>query len=261
MNIFFHLIHADMRAFKSDYIPDMIDIVIYISVVTLVAGYMMPLVGVQRDFVLLTFTGTVGSAVSFRAFPNISMMVSDLSGDRSIEQRLILPIPAWLMLTAKVCSLFLMGLAICAWVFPVGLLLLWNTFPFENFSIWRVALIMILACSFFSALTLFMASIINTPQQIGRVWGRALFPLWFFGGLQFTWQKLHDIFPAAAYIDLLNPYLLAIEGTRAAMVGQDGNLPYWYCAFGLFFLTLLALIVGVKRLRNKLDYVVEHSSF
>jgi len=259
LSIFVNLVRADLRAFWGSYRSETEDMLIYIAVVTLVTGYMMPLFGVPLPFVLLSFTGIVGSAVSFRTFDNISGTVSDLCGDRAIDQRLILPVPSWMTLAATVTSFFLRTMCVCVWVLPLGLLLLWGIFPLEHLSLWRYAVMLVLAAFFFSAFSLVMASMIDAPHQLGRAWIRVLFPLWFFGGLQFTWEKLHGVVPLLAYVDLINPYVYTMEGMRTALTGPSGNLPFWACVLGLVVLSAFAFLVGVARLKGKLDYVSENT--
>src|SRR3989338_2855428 len=135
MKIFTQLIRADLAAFKSVAFSDTIDVLIWVAVVTLINGYLFPLFGVPREFVLMSFAGTVSTAVSFRTMAGIYNLVTDLYGDRQIAQKLILPIHAVWIFVAMVISNFVMALCVSLFVLPLGVLILWYLFPSLSVSI------------------------------------------------------------------------------------------------------------------------------
>ena len=92
-------------------------------------------------------------------------------------------------------------------------------------------------------------------MQIGNVWMRFIFPLYVFGGFQFTWYTLYNFSPRFAVLNLFNPMLYGIEGMRGAILGQQGYLPFWYCAGALVVLTALFFVVGYRRLKKQLDFI------
>ena len=84
---------------------------------------------------------------------------------------------------------------------------------------------------------------------------RFVYPLWFLGGFQYSWQVLYDFSPLFAYVSLLNPVLYVMEGTRAAILGQEGSLNFWLCILMLIFFTLLCGWHALKQLKRQLDYI------
>ncbi|HXW53345.1 MAG TPA: ABC transporter permease [Myxococcota bacterium] len=253
--IFFQLIKAELKAYKPMALSETIDLLVWVAVLTVINGLVLPALHVPREFLLISFSGTVASAVSFKSYPNIANLVADVHGDQTIKQRLILPIPPWMGFFAMVVSTFLITLWTALWAFPLGLPFMWQLMDFSGISLWRFLVIMLASAWFFSALPLLMTSFIPSPRLVGRVWLRFLFPLWFFGGFSFTWEKFYEAIPWLAIIDLMNPYLYMMEGARVALLGPPGNLPFWLDVSMLLVLSIICFVFGVKRLRKQIDAV------
>ena len=108
---------------------------------------------------------------------------------------------------------------------------------------------------FFSVFAIWVASFVKSPHQMGKVFIRFIFPLWFFGGLQFTWFKLYGVAPLLAYMDLLNPYIYATEAMRTALLGPTANLDFGFCLGMLLFLMIFCFTHAYWRFKKQLDFV------
>lgn len=236
-------------------LSETIDLLVWVFVLITINGFILPLLHVPSEFILISFVGTVSSSISFRSYPNIVNLVGDIHGDRIITQRLILPISPWMVFLAMAISCFLITMWICIWVLPLSLTIMWQFVDIKNISLIKFGLIFVVSSWFFSVLPLFMASFIKNPRLVGKVWMRFLFPLWFFGGFQFTWFALYEALPAIAIADLINPYLYMMEGNRVAILGQPGNLPFWLDMLMLVLLSCLCFLLGVKRLKKQMDII------
>jgi len=117
------------------------------------------------------------------------------------------------------------------------------------------ALVWLVSALFFSVFAIWIASFVKGPQQMGKVFMRFVFPLWFFGGFQFTWAKLHSVSPWLAYLDLANPYIYAMEAMRTTVLGPQGNLNFWLSLGVLLLLAVLVFIHAFKRFKKQLDFV------
>ena len=100
-----------------------------------------------------------------------------------------------------------------------------------------------------------IASFVKNLAAIEHVWLRFILPLWFFGGTQFSWQTIYNIAPYIGYLTLLDPLVYVMEGMRAAVLGQEGNLPFWLCVAVLWVLTVVFGWWAIKRLKTRLDFV------
>ena len=189
----------------------------------------------------------------FEVMENVARLIADLQGERSITYSLTLPLPQWMVFVRIALSNALQAMAIAIFILPMAKILLWNHFDISNMSLIRVITIFILAHVFYGFFSLWLASMVKNLEAIGDVWMRVVFPLWFLGGYQFTWASFVAKSPALAYLNLLNPLLYCMEGVRAAVMGQEGYLPFWWCCAALVFFTTLVGTVGTIKMKQKLD--------
>ncbi|MES2504566.1 MAG: ABC transporter permease [Myxococcota bacterium] len=253
--IFGQLVWADLKAFKQNALSEVIDLLVWLVVVLTINVYLLPLFGVPTQYLMISFSGSLASSVSFRMFPGIYNLVNDINGDRQIAQKLILPIHPAFVFAAMILAFFISTLWVSIWSFPVSILIMRQLNPsFEIlwghfFAIWVVSAL------FFSTFSVWVASYVKGPQQMGKVFTRFVFPLWFFGGFQFTWHKLYGVSPWLAYLDLVNPYIYAMEGMRTAVLGPEGNLDFGLCIAMLLVLMLLTFTHAFRRFKKQLDFV------
>ena len=253
--IFKELLRTDLKVFKQ-VIPDrLINLLIWVTIMITVNGYLLPSFGLSASYGSFILAGLAVSAGLFEVFPSVVALVTDFEGDQTISYYLTLPLPTWLVWFRLVIYYALSSAALAVLVLPYGQLLLWNTFTLVHVHIVKFALIFTLTSLFYGALTLLMASFVKNMATIGNVWMRFLFPLWFLGCFQFSWAILHKRAPLLALVNLLNPVTYAMEGTRAAVLGQEQYLPFWVCVALLTCYTVLFTLIAIKRLRKRLDSV------
>ncbi len=189
----------------------------------------------------------------FEVMENVSRLISDLQGERSITYALTLPLPQWMVFFRIAISNALQGMAIAIFILPMAKVLLWNNFCLDQMCLYKFLIIFVLSHLFYGFFSLWLASMVKNLEAIGDVWMRVVFPLWFLGGYQFTWASFVAKSPALAYLNLLNPLLYCMEGVRAAVMGQEGYLPFWWCCAALVFFTTLVGTVGTIKMKQKLD--------
>jgi ABC-type multidrug transport system permease subunit len=92
-------------------------------------------------------------------------------------------------------------------------------------------------------------------SELGTVWSRMIFPMWFMGGFQFSWFAFYKVFPTMAIISLCNPMIYLTEMTRVAISGQEGYINFWLCVLAAIGFAALFMFLALYRLKKKLDYV------
>jgi ABC-type polysaccharide/polyol phosphate export permease len=255
MKIFWQLIRADLVAFKQVAWSETLDLLIWACVVLTINVYLLPLFGVPTTYILISFSGTLASAISFRTFPMIYNLVGDIYGDRQISQKLILPIHPAAIFGAMIISTCLTSLWVSMWAVPAALIIIHHLMPELMINIGYFTCVWLVSALFFSVFSIWVASFVKGPQQMGKVFIRFMFPLWFFGGFQFTWEKLYGQAPMLAYIDLLNPYIYAMEAMRTAVLGPEGNLDFGLCILALLVMAIFAFTHAFRRFKKQLDFV------
>ena len=119
----------------------------------------------------------------------------------------------------------------------------------------RFLVALIITNTFFSFFTLWGASFTKSVSTLDSMYMRVFDPLYYLGGYHCSWKIMYKISPMFAYCNLLNPYLYAFEGMRAAMLGGEGFLPFTLSMVVLIAATVFFGIWGIKRLKKRLDFI------
>ena len=253
--IFFQMLRADLLIFKKEVVDKIINSMIYTTTFIVISAYLLPSFGVSSSYGLMIAAGLVAGVGIFELFMAVVNFTQDLEGDRMINFYLTLPIPAWIIFAKKAVYSAITAGVISLFVLPVTKLLLWNQFSLISINWFKFALIFVVMNFFWGIMALFLVTTIKHMGQISNVWMRVVFPLYIFGGFQFTWYSMYAISPWFAIVDLGNPFVYGIEGTRAALLGQAGYLNFWLCVGVLAVLCVVIFLIALRRLKTKLDYV------
>ena len=249
------LLQTDLELFKRTILDKLIDLSIWIVTMVAVTAYLMPSFGLSQGYTGFLIASLVASAGLFELYTSATNLVSDFYGDNITSYYVTLPMPSWLTFVEKIIYYTINCSVIGIVVLPLSKLLAWNSFSFAECSFPKFFLIFVLSNLFYGAFTIWIASKIPGLEMIGSVWMRFVYPLWFLGGFQYSWNVLYEYNPPLAYISLLNPITYAMEGHRAAILGQPGSLNFWVCVLMLLVFTLLFGWHGMKLLKKKLDYI------
>lgn len=253
-SIFKSLLTADLVILGKNLKDKVIDTFIWVAITLVVMAYIMPSFGLL-DYGSFQLAGLVGSAGLFELWPSAMGLVSDFDGDRVIESHLILPLRPWVVLAKMVCYYALGALLLGLLVIPMGKLVLLDKFALSDISVLNTAIIILLTSIFFGVFTLWIACRVPNISKMGNVWMRFIFPMWFLGGFQFSWYKLYGITPYLAYANMLNPMNAIMEGTRSALLGSEGYLPFWMSVSVLVGFIFLCWVDAYRRLKVRLDFV------
>ena len=248
------LIRVDFKTFLTEYAGKIIDSIIWIVITMGITKYILPALGIPVGYSLIAYSGLLATSPLMESFPNAMGTAADLTGPRTINYDLLLPLPSWCILLQRACSFSLRSAAVCLFLLPLGKLFLWDELNLLTISWFKFTIIFVLTNIFSGVFSLFLGSTIKNLVT-DHTWMRFVFPLWFLGGFQFTWYSLYAVSPIVAYIDLLNPFIHITEGTRAVLLGQEHYLPFWTCVAALCFFTLFFSYVTIIRIKKQLDFV------
>lgn len=254
-NVFKNLVHSDLLAFKEVFIDKLIDMGIWVVLTLVVMGYIMPYFGLKSDFGPVQLGGVVATVGLFELYGSVMYFVSDLEGNRIVNYSLTLPAQSWIALISKATYYAIIYVVLSLFMIPIGKLVLWNQLDMATISFSKLLLAIVCSNIFFACFTIWCSSIIKNLQNIGAVWARYIFPMWFMGGFQFSWLSLLSALPWVAYISLLNPMIYITECTRSAMLGPVGYMNYWICIGAILAFSFISLVVGIYNLKKRLDYV------
>lgn len=254
-NIFKTIMHLKLQVFFSRIIGHMIDYTIWVVCTTLVSGYLMQAFGMTSAYGPFQFTGCLASVGLFELYGSVSTMLMDFEGDQVINYHLMLPTSAVTVFLAMVCYYASVGIMTSLFLLPMAKLILWQHISVSAIAWLPLALIMIVANLFCGAFSLWVTTLIPDFDHLGSLWSRFIFPLWFLGGFQFSWQVIHDKVPAIAYVMLINPVMYMMEGMRAALLGPQGYFNVRLCIGVLCLFSLVCFADSMRRLKKRLDFV------
>ena len=254
LQTFWQLMIRSFVVYKPHFKDKTINALTWTTLNVAVVAFIMPTVGLY-NFGPFSLIGITASNSFFTAANQISGLISEIEGDTSnLKYELTLPIPQWLALAKYAFEYAYQGFISSLMIVPIGLVLLFREFQFQNFFIIKFHCILLLISIFSGFFALWMSNFVKDMfHGIENMWSRIIFPLWFLGGFQFSWQGLYSISPVLAYINLLNPLTYAMEGARACTLNPALSLPYWNCVFALVGFTIIFGYLGIRNLKRRLD--------
>lgn len=255
MKTFWYLLLTDLTVFKQNIRHQVLDMLIWASTITLVFTYLMPAFGLSAGYSGFMIASLCASGSLFNIFPSVMNLVDDFEGERIIGYHLTLPLPSWMVFLKLMIFYAISGMTMGIVVLPWCKLIVGSSFDLSQMSVIQYMLMFVSANMFYGTFTLFLATCVKDVTKIGRIWMRILYPLWFLGGFQFSWDVLHTHFPLLAYINLLNPFVYIMEGTRGAILGPISSINCYVAVVVLLVYCGTLGVVALKRMKRRLDFV------
>ncbi len=255
LNLFWQLLKTDFVIFNKSIVSGIIDTSIWISILLAIFTYIFPHLGMTKNFSSIVLVGAIVSCGLFETFSFAATFLADIEGNKTISYFFTLPIPSWLIFVKSALAQAYKTIILSLIIIPLGKLILWQRLDLSNISIYKFLLIFLSINVFLGMFAVFLSSIPKDMSQIRSIWIRILFPLWFLGGAEFPLRVVQKMSPRLAYLFFLNPVTYAMEGIRAATLGQHGYLNIWICLGAIWFFGIIFGFLGIKRLKKRLDFV------
>ena len=219
-----------------------------------VFGRLLPMLGqANSGYGALFLPGIISLTTVLTAMQAVSMpLVIEFGYTKEIEDRLLSPLPVWMVGVQKVVFAAIRGLVAGAMIVPLGRLILGGGFSISLEYWWLLAIVALLGSMVGASLGLTMGTIVQ-PAQIGLMFSVVLTPMLFTGCIYFPWAML-DRIRWFQVITCINPITYSSEGFRASLAPGLPHMPVWLIILGqLVFLTLFSYI-GIRGfLRKALD--------
>jgi hypothetical protein len=248
------LLMTDLKAFRPIVLDKVIDMFIWVSLTVIITTYVLPNMGIQANYGLFMVGALISSVSVFETWPSIFNMMHDFEHARITHYYATLPMPTWMVFARLIVYNAIICSFLSALVLPFCLLWMWNTLSLMAINWFKFIPMFVVANVFYGALGPFIASWVKTSVQTEHVWMRLIFPLWYLGGFNFSWDALYMALPWLAYMSFFNPILHATEGYRAALLGTSA-FPFWVSLSYLAAISLVVSWIGVVRLKKRLDFI------
>jgi len=251
----YYLVNTQYRIFLQTIKDKYIDLFIWVIAMAAVTIYLLPSFGLATSYGTFMIASMAASAGLFEQFSSTVNLIGDFEGDNITSFYLTLPMPSWMVFLSYGIFYAFNTMVLTAFVLPISKLIFWNHLNVSQLNVLKYGLMLFATSSFYASFTLWMASFVASLQRVGSVWMRFTFPIWTFGAFQYSYAVLFDLNPWLGYASLLNPMTYVMEGTRAAVLGQEGSLNVWMCIALTFIFSLLFASHGIYRIKRRLDYV------
>jgi ABC-2 type transport system permease protein len=245
-SVFAALLRRDMRVARRELPFFLLRTTMQPLMFVIVFGYLLPKMGFMgRGYTTALLPGVLAISLTFSSIQSVALpMVQDFGWTKEIEDRLLAPVPIWLVAAEKIVAGVLQGVVSALFVLPVARLIMG---PIPNLSFGHVGdvlLITVLGAAAFSSLGLFLGAAIQ-PQQIGLMFGVILAPMIFFGCAYYPWQGLSAV-PVMKYAVLINPLVYVAEGMRAALTPGAPHMSLGIVVLALILITALFWTLGMR---------------
>jgi ABC-2 type transport system permease protein len=169
----------------------------------------------------------------------------DLSFTHEIDDRLLAPLPSWLVALEKFALAALRGLVAGACVFPLAILVLGSAYHVRTDLVGVLVGVMVLTALLGAAIGLLLGTIVPITQ-IALIFSVLITPLLFTGCTYYPWASLGGI-RWFQVVTLANPLTYAAEGLRHAMLPPIAGHTLETLPMGWVLVVLcgsLALVLG-----------------
>ncbi|HEX2601535.1 MAG TPA: ABC transporter permease [Gemmatimonadaceae bacterium] len=245
-SVFFALLRRDMRVARRELPFFLLRTTMQPLMFVIVFGYLLPRMGFMGEgYTTALLPGVLAISLTFSSIQSVALpMVQEFGWTKEIEDRLLAPVPIWLVAAEKIVSGVLQGIVSALFVLPVARLIMG---PIPNLSFAHfgdVLLITLLGAAAFSSLGLFLGTAIQ-PQQIGLMFGVILAPMIFFGCAYYPWQGL-SVVPVMKYAVLINPLVYVAEGMRAVLTPGVPHMSPRVVVVALVLVTAIFWTLGMR---------------
>jgi ABC-2 type transport system permease protein len=189
------------------------------------------------SFSTILVPGLIAVAINFQGIQAVALpLVQEFSYSKEIEDRVLAPVPVWMVGFEKIVAGVIQSLLAALCVFPIVYLVhAKGSAPTVVIHDWPLFIVVLVFASFLgSSMGLFIGTVIE-PRKVTLLFAVVVIPLTFLGCVYYPWARLQPI-AWLQYLVLLNPLVYMSEGLRASLTPQLPHMADW--AF------LLALIGG-----------------
>lgn len=249
-----HFVHRELIVIGNNFRRIFINGLIWPVCTGFVFGYVMPLLGLGRDYAGFMILGVIIASCFYICFEAASALTQDFEEGHRFVYEMGLPFDTPFLFAKYVITFGLRALLEVAALPFLSKLILIDRFSFAQFSLIKYCIILVLLNIAFGAFSVWLSGMMKMASIMDfRL--RVIDQMFFLGCFMFSWHTLFKALPFAAYLNLLNPVVYSMEAMRVAFFGQAGYLPFWPCCGVLSFQALLFFGLAVRTLYKRLDCV------
>ena len=207
-------------------------------------GKVLPGIGLAASgFAALLLPGIVSLSGLLAAIQGVTLpLVLDLGYAREIDDRLLAPLPVWMVAAEKVIFGTLRGAFAAAFIFPMAMVILGPEFSVRTDRIGLLIVMVLLTGATGATIGMLIGTIVRA-EFISLMFALIFTPLIFTGCTYYPWAALGRI-RWFQILTLANPLTYCSEGLRYAMVKSGGAIAFPTLDIRIVVVALIVGIVG-----------------
>lgn len=232
------ILRRDFAVTAREIVPFLLQAMIQPLFFLFIFGKVLPGIGLAANgFAALLLPGIVSLSGMLAAIQGVTLpLVLDLGFAREIDDRLLAPLPVWMVAAEKVLFGALRGAFASACIFPMAVLILGQSYQVRTDRI-GVLIVMVLLTGATGANIGMLIGTLVRAEFVSLMFALIFTPLIFTGCTYYPWAALSRI-QWFQVLTLFNPLTYCSEGLRYAMVkGELATLD--------IRVTIVALIAGI----------------
>jgi ABC-2 type transport system permease protein len=249
--VFIALLRRDIRVARKELPFFLLRTTMQPLLFLIVFGYLLPRMNFTRGgYQSALLPGILAVSLATSAIQSVALpMVQDFGWTKEIEDRLLAPVPTWIVAAEKIAAGVIQGIIAALFVLPLARLIMGPIAGLTFVHLGDVFVITVLGATVFSALGMWLGTGI-APQQIGLMFSVIIAPMLFFGCAYYPWRGL-DVVPVMKYLVLLNPLVYVAEGMRGALTPEIPHMPLPVSMGALLVIAALFWVMGLRSFRKR----------
>ena len=249
--VFYALLRRDMRVARRELPYFLLRTLMQPLLFIIVFGYLMPKMRfVGQGYTTALLPGVLAVSLTLSAIQSVALPLgADFGWTKEIEDRLLAPVPTYLIAIEKIVAGVIQGLLSALVVLPLARLIMGPIDGLTFVTPGQLMAVTLLGAATFSSLGLVMGTAIS-PQQIGLMFSIVVAPMIFFGCAYYPWRGL-DAVPARKYLVLLDPLTYVSEGLRGALTPGTPHMGFGAVIGALSLLCAACVLLGIRAFERR----------
>jgi ABC-2 type transport system permease protein len=261
---FWAMLIRDAHVLRQDFVSFMVRTLLQPTLLFFLFTYVLPKIGsgigptldVRKSTAsTILAPGLIANAVLMTGLVAVTQpLVMELSYTKEIEDRLLAPIPTWILGVQKIVSGSVQALIGGAVMFPIVYFLhSAGQGPALHVGNWGMLLVVVVLSALLSASLGLLSGTLVDPRKTATLFTVVLLPATFLGCVYYPWSALDSI-RWLQVIALFNPLVYISEGLRASMTPQVTHLPPWAFLLALTAGTLAIAAFSIRAFTRKVIF-------
>lgn len=253
------LLARDIRVLRRNFGQFLIRTIMQPLLFVFVFAYVFPKIGQGFHggangvtFSTVLVPGLIAIAINFQGIQAVALpLVQEFSVSKEIEDRVLAPVPVWVVGLEKIFAGAVQALMAAGVVFPIVYLVHAEgeapSVHVHDPALFAFALLF--ACFLAASMGLLIGTVLD-PRKVTLLFAVVVLPLTFLGCVYYPWATLTPVMWLKVVV-LLNPLVYMTEGLRTSLTPELPHMPVWAFMLALVGGTIGLTIFSLQTFRRR----------